>query len=54
MGITKYYEEMVSDFQLYGRVGDQFFEFEVGKEYIGFLVKRKFLTLQYYEESKNI
>lgn len=41
MGITRYYEEMSQDFELYGRVGDEFYQFEVGKEYIGFLALRK-------------
>lgn len=42
MGITKFYEEMQVDFYLYGQVGDEFYEFEIGKEYKGFLAERKF------------
>jgi hypothetical protein len=42
MGITKFYEEMVHDFDLYGQVGDEFYEFEIGKDYAGFLAQRKF------------
>jgi hypothetical protein len=42
MGITRFYEEIFRDFYLYGRIGDDFPEFELGKEYSGFLVKRKF------------
>lgn len=42
MGITKFYNEMVDDFFLYGQVGDKFYEFEIGKDYLGFLAQRKF------------
>lgn len=41
MGITKYYGEITSDFQLFGQIGDEFHEFEIGKEYDGFLAQRK-------------
>jgi hypothetical protein len=40
-GITKYYNEMAIDFQLFGEVGDEFHVFEIGKDYTGFLVQRK-------------
>jgi len=42
MGITKFYEEMLVDFYLYGQVGDEFYEFEIGTAYKGFLAERKF------------
>jgi hypothetical protein len=42
MGITRFYEEMAEDFYLYGQIGDDFFDFEIGKDYKGFLVERKF------------
>lgn len=42
MGITRFYEEVVEDFILYGQEGDEFYEFETGKDYAGFLVERKF------------
>ena len=42
MGITKYYDEMVEDFYLYGQVGNEFTIFEVNREYEGFLAQRKF------------
>ena len=42
MGITRFYEEMLEDFYLYGQIGDDFYEFEIGKEYKGFLAERKF------------
>ncbi len=42
MGITKYYEEMQNDFYLYGQVKNEFYPFEIGKVYDGFLVQRKF------------
>lgn len=42
MGITRFYDEMVEDFDVYGQVSDEFHEFEVGKEYVGFLAQRKF------------
>jgi len=41
MGITRFYEEMSQDFDLYGQVGDEFSEFAVGKEYVGFLALKK-------------
>jgi hypothetical protein len=42
MGITKFYKEIIADFQLFGQIGDEFHEFETDKEYDGFLVQRKF------------
>lgn len=42
MGITHFYNEMVEDFYLYGQSGDDFFDFEIGKDYTAFLVERKF------------
>ncbi len=42
MGITKFYEEMKNDFDLYGQIGDYYQKFELGKEYDGFLTQRKF------------
>lgn len=42
MGITKFYEEMQKDFYLYGQEGDNYPEFESGKDYEGFLAQRKF------------
>lgn len=42
MGITRFYDEMVEDFYLFGQFGDTFYEFEAGKEYKGFLAQRKF------------
>lgn len=45
MGISRFYEEMVQDFELYGQVGDSFYEFEVGKSYAGFLAQRKLVNV---------
>ncbi|TKK64018.1 hypothetical protein FC093_23445 [Ilyomonas limi] len=42
MGITKYYDQMRADFYLYGQIGDDFPEFELGVDYDGFLAQRKF------------
>lgn len=42
IGITRFYKEMIQDFVLYGQVGDEFHEFEIGKDYTGFLTQRKF------------
>jgi hypothetical protein len=42
MGITRFYEEIQHDFYLFGRRNKEFFEFEIGKEYEGFLAQRKF------------
>ncbi|MEZ0543179.1 DUF6934 family protein [Fibrella arboris] len=41
MGITRFYDEVVEDFDLYGQVGDEFVVFEVGKEYDGFIAQRR-------------
>lgn len=42
MGITRFYEEMKKDFYLYGQIGDEFVEFEIGTDYDGFLAQRRF------------
>ena len=42
MGISKFYNEMVEDFYLYGQIGDDYFEFETEINYDGFLAQRKF------------
>lgn len=42
MGISRFYNEMAKDFYLYGQVGDDFYPFEIGKTYTGFLAQRKF------------
>lgn len=41
MGITRFYENVRQDFYLYGQEGEDFPEFELNKEYDGFLVRRK-------------
>lgn len=43
MGMSRFYADMQRDFYLYGQVGDDFPAFEIGKEYDGFLAKRKFI-----------
>ena len=43
IGITHFYHQMSEDFNLYGQIGDKFYEFELNKDYAGFLVQRKFL-----------
>ena len=42
MGINRFYEEMQHDFFLYGRIGEDFVNFEPGEDYDGFLAQRKF------------
>lgn len=42
MGITWFIGEMKRDFYVFGQLGDEFVEFEVGVEYNGFLAQRKF------------
>ena len=42
MGITANYKEIVKDFELFGLRDESWQEFEKGKEYEAFLVKRKF------------
>ena len=41
MGISRFYEEISQDFDLYGQIHDNFYKFELNKEYVGFLVQRK-------------
>ena len=41
MGISKYYEEITNDFYVLGQVDDMFIEFELIRDYIGFLAKKK-------------
>lgn len=42
MGINRFYNDVLPDFFLYGRLGEAFVDFETGKEYDGFLAQRKF------------
>lgn len=42
MGITRFYDVVERDFYIYGQVGDDFLEFEIGREYDGFLVQIKY------------
>jgi len=42
IGITKFYDEIQNDFHLFGQIGQKLYTFEVGKEYDGFLSRRKF------------
>lgn len=42
MGINRFYEEVQRDFYLYGRIGEDFVDFEPNAEYEGFLAQRKF------------
>jgi hypothetical protein len=46
MGITKFYDQMKKDFYLYGQIGDEFPEFEIGVDYEGFLAQRKFAKIE--------
>ncbi|WP_026063337.1 DUF6934 family protein [Pedobacter arcticus] len=41
MGISKYLKEIQSDFEILGETASEWKEFEIGKEYDGFLVRRK-------------
>ena len=42
MGINRFYEDVQRDFFLYGRIGEDFIDFNPDKEYEGFLAQRKF------------
>lgn len=42
MGISRFHQDMQRDFFLYGRVGEEFVDFENGQGYDGFLAQRKF------------
>jgi hypothetical protein len=41
MGITKYYDEIKDDFDIFGQIGENWEPFEKGREYIAFLAQRK-------------
>jgi hypothetical protein len=41
MGISRFFAEMEADFYLYGRIGEEFVPFELGRNYEGFLAQRK-------------
>lgn len=41
MGITKYYNEIKDDFEMYGQIGEEWEPFEKGGDYIAFLAQRK-------------
>lgn len=43
MGITKFYAEMMLDFQLLGVIDGTLEKFEINRDYSAFLVKRKFV-----------
>lgn len=42
MGINRFFRDMQQDFYLYGRVGEDFVNFEPDSAYEGFLAQRKF------------
>ena len=42
IGINRFYKDMQQDFYLYGRIGEDFVDFEPDVEYEGFLAQRKF------------
>jgi hypothetical protein len=42
IGINRFYNDIQSDFYLYGQSGDKLYAFEIGKEYEGFVAQRKF------------
>lgn len=44
MGITKFYDQMKKDFYLYGQIGNECPEFQIGIDYEGFLAQRKFIN----------
>ncbi len=41
MGITKYYDEIIDELEVYGRIKDYWYLFERNKEYRAFLAKLK-------------
>lgn len=41
IGITRFYDEIIQRVDLYGQIGEDFYEFEIGKDYIGFLAQLK-------------
>jgi hypothetical protein len=41
MGISKFYDEIVNDFHLFGQMEKKLYSFEIGEEYEGFVAQRK-------------
>ena len=41
MGISKYYDELTSDYTIYGLLNNEFEGFKFGKSYDGFLTQKK-------------
>ena len=42
MGISKYFDDVIQDFYIFGMLDGEWSPFEKGKDYSAFLVKRKF------------
>ena len=42
MGITRYHKEMLEAFYLFRQIENEFYSFEKGIDYDGFLAQRKF------------
>lgn len=41
MGITRFYEEIKGDFDIFGQIGEDWEPFENGRDYIAFIAQRK-------------
>ncbi len=41
IGISRFYNEIIQRVDLYGQLGEEFHEFQIGTEYIGFLAQKK-------------
>ncbi len=41
MGIAKYYDDIKSDFDIFGQIGEDWEPFEKDKDYIAFLAQKK-------------
>ena len=41
MGMTKYFDDIKDDFDIFGQIGENWESFKKGKEYVAFLAQRK-------------
>lgn len=41
MGITKYYDEVKNDFDIFGQIDEEWEPFRAGRDYVAFLAQRK-------------
>ena len=51
MGINKYYDNATADFDLFGQALNEWQQYEKGKDYQAFIIRRKLVNLDYEKHS---